>query len=78
MPSLDAANIAFNILKVSSGKGVTVGPILLGGGEVGAHPEPQRDGAADRQHDGAGGGGCEGRLSRRRCTEQKASLNAAW
>jgi malate dehydrogenase (oxaloacetate-decarboxylating)(NADP+) len=30
MPSLDAANIAFNILKVSSGKGVTVGPILLG------------------------------------------------
>ena len=30
MPSLDAANIAFNILKVTSGKGVTVGPILLG------------------------------------------------
>jgi malate dehydrogenase (oxaloacetate-decarboxylating)(NADP+) len=30
MPSLDAANIAFNLLKISSGKGVTVGPILLG------------------------------------------------
>ncbi|GAB3464932.1 NADP-dependent malic enzyme [Massilia terrae] len=30
MPSLDAANITFNVLKVSSGKGVTVGPILLG------------------------------------------------
>jgi malate dehydrogenase (oxaloacetate-decarboxylating)(NADP+) len=30
MPSLDAANITFNLLKVSSGKGVTVGPILLG------------------------------------------------
>jgi malate dehydrogenase (oxaloacetate-decarboxylating)(NADP+) len=30
MPSLDAANILFNVLKVSSGKGVTVGPILLG------------------------------------------------
>lgn len=30
MPSLDAANIAFNLLKVSSGKGLTVGPILLG------------------------------------------------
>jgi malate dehydrogenase (oxaloacetate-decarboxylating)(NADP+) len=29
-PSLDAANILFNVLKVSSGKGVTVGPILLG------------------------------------------------
>jgi len=30
MPSLDSANILFNVLKVSSGKGVTVGPILLG------------------------------------------------
>jgi malate dehydrogenase (oxaloacetate-decarboxylating)(NADP+) len=30
MPSLDAANILFNVLKVSSGKGVTVGPMLLG------------------------------------------------
>jgi malate dehydrogenase (oxaloacetate-decarboxylating)(NADP+) len=30
MPSLDAANITFNLLKVSSGKGLTVGPILLG------------------------------------------------
>ena len=30
MPSLDAANISFNLLKVSSGGGVTLGPILLG------------------------------------------------
>ncbi len=30
MPSVDAANILFNVLKVASGKGVTVGPILLG------------------------------------------------
>ena len=30
MPSLDAANVAFNLLKVVAGKGVTVGPILLG------------------------------------------------
>ena len=29
-PSLDAANILFNVLKVAAGKGVTVGPILLG------------------------------------------------
>ncbi|MDR3213345.1 MAG: NADP-dependent malic enzyme [Azoarcus sp.] len=29
-PTLDAANIAFNLLKVASGGGVTVGPILLG------------------------------------------------
>jgi malate dehydrogenase (oxaloacetate-decarboxylating)(NADP+) len=30
MPNLDAANITFNALKVVSGEGVTVGPILLG------------------------------------------------
>ncbi|MBB4845558.1 malate dehydrogenase (oxaloacetate-decarboxylating)(NADP+) [Paucibacter oligotrophus] len=30
LPTLDAANILFNVLKISSGHGVTVGPILLG------------------------------------------------
>jgi malate dehydrogenase (oxaloacetate-decarboxylating)(NADP+) len=30
MPNLDAANIAFNLLKMTGGDGVTVGPILLG------------------------------------------------
>jgi malate dehydrogenase (oxaloacetate-decarboxylating)(NADP+) len=30
LPSLDAANILFNVLKISCGQGVTVGPILLG------------------------------------------------
>jgi malate dehydrogenase (oxaloacetate-decarboxylating)(NADP+) len=30
MPNVDAANIAFNLLKTASGSGVTVGPILLG------------------------------------------------
>ena len=30
MPTLDAANIAFNLLKTSAGGGVTIGPILLG------------------------------------------------
>jgi malate dehydrogenase (oxaloacetate-decarboxylating)(NADP+) len=30
MPNLDAANIAFNLLKTVSGDGLTVGPILLG------------------------------------------------
>jgi malate dehydrogenase (oxaloacetate-decarboxylating)(NADP+) len=29
-PNLDAANILFNVLKITSGQGVTVGPILLG------------------------------------------------
>jgi malate dehydrogenase (oxaloacetate-decarboxylating)(NADP+) len=30
MPNVDAANIAFNLVKVVNGEGVTVGPILLG------------------------------------------------
>ena len=30
MPTLDAANIAFNLLKTAVGNGVTLGPILLG------------------------------------------------
>jgi malate dehydrogenase (oxaloacetate-decarboxylating)(NADP+) len=30
MPTLDAANIAFNLLKTSAGSGITIGPILLG------------------------------------------------
>jgi malate dehydrogenase (oxaloacetate-decarboxylating)(NADP+) len=30
MPTLDAANIAFNLLRVATGDGITVGPILLG------------------------------------------------
>jgi malate dehydrogenase (oxaloacetate-decarboxylating)(NADP+) len=30
MPTLDAANISFNLLKTSSGEGLTVGPLLLG------------------------------------------------
>ncbi|MBK9114994.1 MAG: NADP-dependent malic enzyme [Betaproteobacteria bacterium] len=30
MPTLDAANIAFNLLKATAGSGVTLGPILLG------------------------------------------------
>ena len=30
LPNLDAANILFNVLKVTGGQGVTVGPVLLG------------------------------------------------
>jgi malate dehydrogenase (oxaloacetate-decarboxylating)(NADP+) len=30
MPTLDAANIAFNLLKTAAGDGLTVGPMLLG------------------------------------------------
>ena len=34
MPTLDAANISFNLLKVVAGEGITVGPILLGAGKA--------------------------------------------
>jgi malate dehydrogenase (oxaloacetate-decarboxylating)(NADP+) len=30
MPNIDAANISYNLLKLTSGEGVTIGPILLG------------------------------------------------
>jgi len=30
MPTMDAANIAFNLLKTAAGGGVTIGPMLLG------------------------------------------------
>ena len=30
MPTLDAANISFNLLKTVAGDGITIGPILLG------------------------------------------------
>jgi malate dehydrogenase (oxaloacetate-decarboxylating)(NADP+) len=30
MPTLDAANIAFNLIKTTAGDGLTVGPLLLG------------------------------------------------
>jgi malate dehydrogenase (oxaloacetate-decarboxylating)(NADP+) len=30
MPTIDAANIAFNLLKTAAGDGLTVGPMLLG------------------------------------------------
>ena len=30
MPTLDAANISFNLLKIAAGSGLTLGPMLLG------------------------------------------------
>lgn len=30
MPTLDAANITFNVLKMAAGNGITIGPMLLG------------------------------------------------
>ena len=30
MPNIDAANIAYNLLKTASGGGIAIGPVLLG------------------------------------------------
>jgi len=45
MPNLDAANISFNLLKMTGGEGVTwADPVAP---PTGAHPHADRDGAAD-------------------------------
>ena len=56
LPNLDAANILFNVLKMTGGHGVTVGPDPARRGRAGAHPDAVGHGAPRRQHDGAGGG----------------------
>ena len=68
MPTLDAANIAFNLLKTAAGDGVTIGPILLGAARAGAHPHALGDRAAPRQHDRAHRGRRQ-RAARRRRAE---------
>ncbi len=57
-PNLDAANILFNVLKITGGHGVTVGPILLGAAAIGPRDHAVGHGTTHRQHDGAGGGRC--------------------
>ena len=53
MPNLDAANIAFNLLKTAAGDGITVGPDPARRGEARAHHHAVGDGAAHREHDRA-------------------------
>jgi len=40
MPGVDAANIAYNLLKIAASNGITVGPILLGAGKPAHILEP--------------------------------------
>ena len=42
LPNLDAANILFNVLKMTGGQGITVGPILLGAARAGARADASR------------------------------------
>ena len=39
LPNIDAANIAYNLLKTAAGGGIAIGPVLLGCGQAGAHPD---------------------------------------
>ena len=52
MPNIDAANIAYNLLKTASGGGIAIGPVLLGCRQAGAHPDSFGHRPAHRQHDG--------------------------
>jgi hypothetical protein len=61
MPNLDAANISYNLLKMTGGDGMSVGPILLGaarpvhvlaadvdGSPSGGHDRPDRRGRSQQ------------------------------
>ena len=42
LPNIDAANIAYNLLKTAAGGGIAIGPVLLGAATAGAHPDARR------------------------------------
>ena len=68
-PNMDAANIAFNITRAMT-DGVVLGPILMGLGEAGAHPDAGGDRAPRGQHDRARRGrGADPRAGRARPRE---------
>ena len=46
MPNVDAANIAYNLLKVTAGNGITVGPDPARPARPGAHPGARRHACA--------------------------------
>ena len=62
-PNLDAANILFNVLKMTGGHGITVGPMLLGAAQAGACAHAVVHRAAGGEHDGAGRRGRGSRLT---------------
>ena len=59
MPTLDAANIAFTLLKAAA-DGLPIGPMLLGMSKPIHVAGPERDRARHRQPERAGGGGGAG------------------
>ena len=51
LPNIDAANIAYNLLKTAAGGGIAIGPVLLGAAKPVHILTPVGDGAPDHQHD---------------------------
>lgn len=62
MPNIDAANISYNLIKMTGGEGVTIGPILLGGSSS-ACDDADGDGTSSGQYDCTGCCGVNGTLS---------------
>ena len=56
LPNIDAANIAYNLLKTSRRRRHRHRAGAAGRRQAGAHPDAVGDGAAHRQHDGSDGG----------------------
>jgi len=56
LPNIDAANIAYNLLKTAAGGNIAIGPVLLGAAKPVHVLTPVGHGAPHRQHDGPDGG----------------------
>ena len=59
LPNIDAANIAYNLLKTAAGYGIAIGPVIFGCA-AGAHPHSIRHSAPYHQHDSLVCVGCGG------------------
>ncbi len=75
MPNLDAANIAYQMIKVLA-DALPVGPILIGAATPGAHPDAVGHRARRRQHDGGRGGRGAGRRTRGLSSRPKCCCRA--
>ena len=62
MPNIDAANISYNLLKMTAGEGVTIAPHPARRGTPGACADGDGHRASPGQHDRAGRGGIDGAL----------------
>ena len=76
LPNIDAANIAYNLLKTAAGGGIAIGPVLLGAAKPVHILTPVGHRAPHRQHDGADRGRRERRahLTCRRAATRKGRM----